>query len=216
VKLELPIPKKLENFFDLDPSKDFNYTDHEHRDVWVEWFNGAKITPDFQFSIVRNPHTRWDSQMWQLHKNPAYQYQNGTGVLEYVDRVYYTKQAFTWAVFQFITPGIDVRYAENREFHGTKGFGDNHYRPQTEFISLNGEVLTKIYKYEEGIDSIVKNLKERKIIDSHLKPRIKNSKPVEIRSCTPWKSEEYQQLNLYDKFKDYYKEDFQKLNYNYL
>jgi hypothetical protein len=158
------------------------HTSHAHKKVWERW--NAKT--EFQFAVSRNPYERFNSQVSQEAEE--------MGVESFEDNDMIQSLFVTFAIIMNGT-------------RGNKGFADNHYRRQVDFL---GEA-TQIYRLEDGFESLVSDLISRDILADNKEILELNKRSVKIE--VPWEKAEYQEVH--QLFKDYYEKDFETLGYDH-
>ena len=227
-RLNLPVPQSLEGEFHSE-IKLFErnkegwepfYTAHEHAAVWREWFDGANIDPEFQFATIRNPYDRFNSQLAQIARDPSFMkfpdgFKSGAP--------YTLPPEMINGLLRTITPGTETYlHGDGRVSTsplaaeagwvlttGNKGYGDNHYRPQVEFLSGG----THVYPLESTLDALLKELTERDIITPSSKLKKLNKRPANLNVSIAWFLPEFERTH--QAFKAFYAEDFSRLRYSF-
>lgn len=129
---------------------------------------------DFVFTIVRNPYDRLES--------------------EYFFRTGHESDALKLGFSPWLLDQLE-------QYKKYKHFADNHFRPQTHFLSSE---INKIYRLEDGMDNIINDIKELNGI-ANSDPIV--SKNVSKRHHIHWSVEAINKVNRI------YFDDFEQLNY---
>lgn len=134
----------------------------------------------YSFAVVRNPVNRMISQYkWALEKSTM---------------------ASTFAQMNF-SEFIHMMFAEYKK---NENLLSGHYKPQVRFV---GEKVTRVFRYEEGLDAIIRRVLEDlgfKPQDDLKIPVVNNSTP---RTVVPSESD-------IQAIRDLYAEDFSAFGYN--
>lgn len=194
--ISLPIPQMLERGFAFDQKIDQNeavwnprYTKHEHSSVWKSWIEGAGISLDFQFAVVRNPYTKLNSCLKKI-KN--------VNELKFVEDFSIDK-----------TNIIDSNFLMDLISH-TGAFPNNQHNkflPQSEFLD-NG---INVYKIESGLKNLLEDLVSAEILKEDQKLEVLNSSPVNFKIDISWSVPKYEIVH--SLFTSFYRKDFNNLNY---
>ena len=174
------------------------YTGHEHREIWSRW----DINVEFQFTVFRNPYSRFHSHIKQYisHQDWYKDLKVKQSLLFPVDNL---RNLLT-----YISPGYEETHTSNgiTTTWGGMGDEDNHYRPQHQFVGQN----TACFKIESDMPKLLEVLKERNIVSANATMPFINSHKADI--AIPWNDEKYK--DLHQKFIELYKGDFKIPGYN--
>lgn len=195
--ISLPIPQMFERGFAFEQKEardentwNPNYTNHEHKEVWKCWLEGIGVEPEFQFAVVRNPYSRFESCLKKIKNIDEIKF------VEPFDVSTINVVSSDHICDDIITFGLNF-----------KNFKDNKFLPQCDFLD-NG---ISVYKIETGLNVLLKDLAEREIIREDQSLENLNSSPINLKIDIPWLKNEYELAHF--GFKSFYHQDFENLNY---
>jgi hypothetical protein len=133
----------------------------------------------YSFAIVRHPMKRMISQYkWTLEKSTGAEAFGGTGFSEFLARMF-------------------------AEYKRDDNIAAGHFKPQVRFV---GEKVTKIFKYEAGLDGIIRNVLE----DVGFKPQGDLKLPVVNHSAARKVEPSAADIQM---IRDFYAEDYEAFGY---
>ena len=158
-------------------------TDHEHEVIWRYW----NQSPEYRFAVVRNPYSKFNSKVKMEAEIQMGEIPKG-------------------AEFDLDVATVKSFLSSSNLNNG--GFADNHFRKQVDFVSLD----TIIYFFENGLERLESDLKERGIVDESV--YITEVGASSFKVNIPWLSEEYAEVHA--EFVKAYSEDFAAFDYKIL